>query len=309
MMNNQGGNKPPLVIDRERVACLLHINAHLMKKSVNIYSNILTNQQSMQQISPQNKQLIVELYQNCTLRLHCNLAVLSYIHEKYHNEPNLSLQNRAQFPIIMSAPQDMPELNQLYAKLQELYPEALEFLKMKIQQMRQQTQGQMRPNSNSPLVLQPLQHYGSPLMGQQKPASQFHAPDPLSNQSPQLGFQNISNFPLQQPQTQPQMMPNRIPSSSGIMNSSYMENTQRPPKNNTNSFLPPQDSQQAQNILEFNSQRFQSPVPGNLSTQPHESQGQPSLSISPQQILQQMQGSQSNNSGIQSDTTSGIDMF
>lgn len=308
-MNNQAGNKSPLVLDRERVTCLLLINAHLMKKSVNIYSNILTNQQSMQQISPQNKQLIVELYQNCTRRLHCNLAVLSYIHEKYHNEPNLSLQNRAQFPIIMSAPQDMPELNQLYAKLQELYPEALQFLKMKIQQMRQQTQGQMRPNSNSPLVLQPLQHYDSPLMGQQKPGSQFQAPDPLSNQSPQLGFQNMSNYPPQQPQTQPQIMPNRIPSNSGVMNSSYMENTQPPPNNNPSSFLTQQDSQQGQNILGFNSQRFQSPVPGNMTMQPQEPQGPPSLSISPQQILQQMHGSQPNNSGIQSDTMSGIDMF
>lgn len=131
-----------VLLERERVTCLLLINTQLMKKAINLYANVLTNQQALQQLPPQNKQSVIELYQNCTRRLHCNLAVLSTVHEKFHSPAGPQPQgNKPQFPVIMSAPPDMPELNQLYTKLQELYPDAVRFLKMKYQQLRKQAQG------------------------------------------------------------------------------------------------------------------------------------------------------------------------
>ena len=145
-----------LETDKERVTCLLLINTQLMKKAINIYTNLLTNKQILLQIPPQNKQTIMELYQNCTRRIHCNLSVLTYINEKYNSDgsqgANSVQQGRPQFPFIMSAPPDMPELNQLYSKLQELYPEALQFLKMKIQQLKK-SQGQQGQQGQQGLPL------------------------------------------------------------------------------------------------------------------------------------------------------------
>ena len=100
-------------LERERVTCLLLINTQLMKKAINLYVNILTNQQALQLLPPQNKQSIIELYQNCTRRLHCNLAVLSTVHEKYHSTvPLLAQPNKPQFPVIMSAEGEIPAVAQ-----------------------------------------------------------------------------------------------------------------------------------------------------------------------------------------------------
>lgn len=139
-MNSSGA--PLLVsIDRERVTCLLVINTQLIRKTIEIYNQV-KNSQTFQQIPPATQKGLMETYQNCTRRIHCNLLVLTYIHEKYHGNPQQPVQSqqKATFPIIMSAPQEMPELNQFYTKLQDLYPEAVQFLKMKIQQMRQKQQ-------------------------------------------------------------------------------------------------------------------------------------------------------------------------
>jgi type II secretory pathway pseudopilin PulG len=160
---NSSGAPLPVSIDRERVTCLLVINTQLIRKTTEIY-NQAKNSQNFQQIPPATQKGLMETYQNCTRRIHCNLLVLTYIHEKYHGNPQqpVQTQQKATFPIIMSAPQEMPELNQFYTKLQDLYPEAVQFLKMKIQQMRQKQQ--------LVLLQPPLQHQ----LQQQHPQQQFN---------------------------------------------------------------------------------------------------------------------------------------
>lgn len=196
-MSGEIEGKSPLELDRDRVTCLLLINSQLMKKAISLYTRFLSKQQTLAQLSPQTKQTVMESFQNCTRRIHCNLTVLSYIHEKYHTDPSLQQvsNNKNSFPVIMAPPQDMPELNHLYSKLQELYPEALQYLKAKLQQMRKQQQPQQ--SSQVPLLLQqPLQQssqvpnqlqqqqimqQGAHLMQIQRQNSQHLQQNPLSN--------------------------------------------------------------------------------------------------------------------------------
>lgn len=273
----------PLDLDRERVTCLLLINAQLMKKAVNIYVNVLTNQQTMQQIPPQNKQTILELYQNCTRRIHCNLSVLSYLHEKYHTDPNQQTStNRAQFPIIMSAPQDMPELQQLYNKLQDLYPEALQFLKVKINQMRKLSQGQ--PNTQQPRsASQSTQpQFNSPQIPQQMQPSPAMVNNPMLNNVANNSFQNMGPKDIPQnfmQQLQPQQPPQGRPQSQQQMPSNFN------PQSANNNYANMNMGQQLQ--------------PQQLSMQ----------AISPQQILQQMNGTPSNNNTQSLNEPSNMDFF
>ena len=177
----------PLDLDRERVTCLLLINTQLMKKAISIYHNVLS-QAALQQLPPQSKQAIIESYQNCTRRIHCNLTVLSYIHDKYHSESGQVL-NKATFPIMMTPPQDMPELANLYGKLQELYPEALEYLKGKIGELRRQQQqkGTQPQQQQQPQI----QHQQQLQQQQQQQQQQQHQPQ---QQPQQQQFQQNQQF-------------------------------------------------------------------------------------------------------------------
>lgn len=279
-MSSIHDKRNPLDLDRERVTCLLLINAQLMKKAINIYVNVLTNQQTMQQIPPQNKQTILELYQNCTRRIHCNLSVLSYLHEKYHTDPNQPTPtNRAQFPIIMSAPQDMPELQQMYTKLQDLYPEALQFLKVKINQMRKQSQGQ--PNAQQPLsASQSAQpQFNSPQIPQQIQPSPAMVNSSMLNNVASNNFQNMG--------------PKDIPQN-------FMQQLQLP-----------QGRQQPQQHIpsNYNPQVTNNNF-ANINMGQQLQPQQPSMhGISPQQILQQMNGTPSNNNTQPLNDTSNLDFF
>ncbi|RKP31770.1 hypothetical protein METBISCDRAFT_22045 [Metschnikowia bicuspidata] len=127
-----------LNLDRERVSVLLSINVHLIKKACSIYVGMLNNQQTFRLMLPQNRQSVVELFNNLNRRLQYNLSVLLYISDLYHNKAASQQSSRFQFPVILSTPPEMPELHQLYKRLQELYPEAIQFLKSKMQDMKQQ---------------------------------------------------------------------------------------------------------------------------------------------------------------------------
>lgn len=288
------GKQSALDLDRERVTCLLLINAQLMKKAVNIYMNILTNQQTMQQIPPQNKQTIMDLYQNCTRRIHCNLSVLSYLHEKYHADPKTAQASKTQFPIIMSAPQDMPELGQLYGKLQELYPEALEFLKGKINQMRKQAQ--VPPSQQSPLQATPqlLNNSQMPRRVQQSPAM---ANGSMLNNIASNNYQNIGpkdmsqNF-MQQPQQAQQIPQQQMSQFNAQSANSNFANMSVNPQ------LQPQQLQQLQQ-------------PQQQQQQPQQQQPQqPNMqSISPQQIIQQMNNNAPSNNSQALNNNTGLDFF
>ena len=271
-------------LERERVTCLLLINTQLMKKAINLYVNILTNQQALQLLPPQNKQSIIELYQNCTRRLHCNLAVLSTVHEKYHSTvPLLAQPNKPQFPVIMSAPPDMPELNQLYTKLQELYPDAVRFLKMKYQQLRKQAQGS--PVGQMP-GMQNMQNM--PQNTQSMPQNTQNMPQGMAQNIPQGMPQNIpqnmqnmsnmlnmSNVPM--PQNIMQQTPTYSPALSQALQPAMTPSSATFGGGNKADFMMP--SQQSQSSG-FNPQAVNSGYQ-NVSQEPQ------MLAMSPQQILQQ----------------------
>lgn len=209
-----GTQKSPLELDRERVTCLLLINAQLIKKAYNLYVNILSNPQTMQQLLPPARNALQEQQTNLSRRVQCNISVLSYINDKYHNKAAASQPNRLQFPIILSAPPDMPELNSYYRKLQDLYPEALQFLKMKIQQMkfqqenntnRAQSGSQVPPsdpmllmNNNSPMTANPQISTGANKDLNQRQMNQnlFPVSGTFNPQSANMSFQSSFNDPL-----------------------------------------------------------------------------------------------------------------
>lgn len=143
--------KLELELDRERATLLLVINTQLIKKALLVYKGMFLNQKALAQMLTHDRQQLMDLYQHYTRRIHCNLGVLLYIHEKYQGDPTNS---RMKFPIILNAPPDMPELTPAYNKLQEAYPEAVHYLKMKISQMKQQQQ--KVPGVGSAPVLAPV---------------------------------------------------------------------------------------------------------------------------------------------------------
>lgn len=138
-----------LNVDKNRVTVLLLINSILIKKAHEIFVTILSNRAAIQQLSPQSRNGVLEQYNNISRRLQCNLSVLAYLEDSHGNKAPNQPSNRAEFPVILSPPPEMPELRLLYKRLQDLYPEAIEFLKMKIHQMKQQQESQMSP-SNMP---------------------------------------------------------------------------------------------------------------------------------------------------------------
>ena len=189
-------DRAPLSLDRDRVTCILLINTHLIKKCCNIHNTMLNNPQFMQQISPENRAMLTNTYNHYIRRLQCNLATLNYIYEKYHSPQPLQQSSKAIFPIILSAPQDMPELNQLYSKLQELYPEGVQYFKMKFEESRKQQAFQQQ------LQLQQQQH-----QQHQQQQQSMHAPQQQSQQvppPPQQVLQQQQQSQQQSPQTQSQ---------------------------------------------------------------------------------------------------------
>lgn len=171
--------------DRDRVTVLLLINSLLIKKAYNIYVTILSNQQTIQRMLHQSRQNILDQYNNLNRRLQCNLSVLSYINDLYHNKAAAQQPNRLQFPVILTAPVEMPELKLLYKRLHDLYPEAIQFLKMKIQQMKQQQ------------LQQPVEFQGRQvLQGQQQPQGQQSQLN--QQQAKQFQVQHQQQMPIQQ---------------------------------------------------------------------------------------------------------------
>ncbi|KAL6453390.1 hypothetical protein SBY92_004958 [Candida maltosa Xu316] len=212
-------DRAPLSLDRDRVTCLLLINTHLIKKCCNIHNTMINNPQFMQQIAPENRVMLNNTYNHYIRRLQCNLATLNYLYEKYHTNQQQQQQQqqpKAIFPIILSAPQDMPELNQLYSKLQELYPEGVQYFKMKFEESRKQQQQQafqqqqqqqqqqqsippqmplqQQQQQQQPPQQQQQQHTSIPQQHQQMPQQQM-----MSQHTPQMLHQHTPQMMSQQP--------------------------------------------------------------------------------------------------------------
>lgn len=199
-------------IDRDRVTVLLLINCLLIKKAYHIFVTILSNRQTFQQMLPQNRQSIMEQYNNINRRLQCNLGVLSYISDVYFNKVAAQQPNRIQFPVILLTPPEMPELRLLYKRLQDLYPDAIEFLKLKIQQMKQQGDPQAQPvqggNIQSPSIalLPPNVQRSIQQQSQQMPMHQAQKMGQTPQQNlmqPPQQHQNFPQYSMTQTQTPP----------------------------------------------------------------------------------------------------------
>ncbi|CAI5757305.1 unnamed protein product [Candida verbasci] len=265
-------DRAPLSLDKDRVTCLLLINTYLMKKCFNMYTNIITNQQFMQQMSQEQRQGITYSYGNCIKRLQCNLATLNYIHEKYNSPNNQQQLQKQSFPVMLSAPQDMPELQHLYSKLQELYADAVQYLKHRIEEMRKQ---QML-NQNQQMMSQPQgPQQQQQNMTPQNMTPQQHQPNMGPPQS--IPPQNIppQNIPPQNipPQQMPQMQqqPQSQQMDDMFMNDNYPQNDSMPSST--------QDYQNYDN---------------NMNNYNNQNNGINSMStLSPQQILQQANESKS----------------
>lgn len=284
--NPQPSTKTPLQIDRERVTCLLLINSQLIKKAYSLYANILSNPQHIQQLLPAARTALQDQHSNLSRRVQCNITVLAFINDKYHNKAAAAQPNRLQFPIILSAPQDMPELNNYYRKLQELYPEALHFLKIKIQQMKyQQENGANLQQQQQFQQQQQQQQYQQGI-----PAPMKHLPanvnDSLSNNSPTINTPTMNSNISQSPKD----FPNN--GNNNNMNNMIIPPSSRQPSNPqfpaTGTFNPQSANMSFQNNNGFNDQPQ---VPGHPQSQP-----QQHSSISPQQVLQQMSDNQSSGS-------------
>lgn len=179
-----------------------------MKKAINIYSNILVNQPAIARLLQHDKKIVLDQYQNYTRRLHCNLQVLTFIHEKYHIDIPAQKTSKTPFPIIVQAPADMPELNNLYNKLQELYPEAVQFIKAKVQQMKtdQRPGASQRSSMSSPAMA----------MGQgQGQAQQGQGQGPTQSQMSQMN-QNMSQGQTPMSQGQTPMNPGPAPAQAQV---------------------------------------------------------------------------------------------
>lgn len=297
----------PVDLDRDRVTVLLLINSLLIKKAYHIYSSVLSNQQAIQQLLPQSRQEVLEQYNNLNRRLQCNLSVLTYISDVYHDKAAALQPNKMQFPVILSAPPEMPELRQLYKRLQDLYPDAIQFLKMKMQQMKLQQENQARTGQQLPQTLQQAkpQHVGQgmpPLMQQiqqQMPMQQRHPQQAVPQQavpqqpsysqfnmnqqrtsqqfnSPQINLLQqqrapppVNAAPKTQMQTQPQKSMDMFSFNAGISPQMVSNEAEMP------SFGSIDPSSFAGNFLNVNN------VDKNVNAM---------LSISPQQILQQQGG-------------------
>lgn len=251
----------PIDLDRDRATVLLLINSLLIKKAYHIYVSILSNQQALLQLLPQGRQLVFEQYNNLNRRLQCNLLVLSFISDLYHNKAATQQPNRLKFPVILSAPTEMPELRHLYKRLQDLYPDALQFLKMKIHQMKMQQELRAAPPAPAP---------------QQRAQNHTSIPQapPPSQQPPPTQAQNFNQFNAQ-PQynsSQVNLLQRRAPPAQAA-----------PPNVDMgfNASISPQMVAKEPDMLAFG---------GSFAGGFQNSQTGPMLSISPHQILQQQSG-------------------
>ncbi|CCG21215.1 hypothetical protein CORT_0A08300 [Candida orthopsilosis Co 90-125] len=314
-------DRAPLSLDRDRVTCLLLINTHLMKKCSNMYTNVICNQSLMQQMSNENRANITQSYANYIKRLQCNLTTLNYIYEKYHGQSQQQ-GSKSTFPVVLSAPPDMPELFPLYAKLQELYAEALQFLRMKMEEMRKQQMFQQQSGAGGVSGAMG-QFQQPPLPPQQQQQQQQQQPNAVPQQS-QLNIQqqgqplrqqSLQQQIKQQQQPQPQSRQQQQPPLSASNNqfqqpfddmllADTFTNSQAPSGMNTNTNvnmnmgmgmgtnMNPNTTNTTNNMgVDFANHNFSND--GGLS---NGSNFQIST-LSPQQILQQANEAKSNNSG------------
>ncbi len=126
-MNNSNSNNSngDIQIDKQRINLLLTINTLLLHKFTQNHD------------------------QNLLKRLHANLTCIGELSEKFNNG---GVATKHIFPTILSPPNDVPELADLYVKLQQLFPEGVQIIQKRTLLLRQEqlkrqfaAQGQQQP--------------------------------------------------------------------------------------------------------------------------------------------------------------------
>ncbi len=205
-------NQPPNIDDerdKKRIDVLLQINTILLQKCIILQAYVM-NKSNIGAMDYNQKKV---MYQSYLKRIHMNLMCLASIND-IHTLNNTNQKKNYTLPQIVFPPQELPELNEYYKSLDELYPDAV-FLYQKrmeimVQQQRvrrqHQQQQQQSPVSQQNFGNSPGSSIGMPDGGQAQTQMQLDAfrqqQQQLQNQlqQPQQGFHNQANLMQQRPQ-------------------------------------------------------------------------------------------------------------
>jgi len=205
-------NQPPNIDDerdKKRIDVLLQINTILLQKCIILQAYVMNKSNTGAMDYNQKK----VMYQSYLKRIHMNLMCLASIND-IHTLNNTNQKKNYTLPQIVFPPQELPELNEYYKSLDELYPDAV-FLYQKrmeimVQQQRvrrqQQQQQQQSPVSQQNFGNSPGSSIGMPDGRQTQRQMQLDAfrqqQQQLQNQlqQPQQGLHNQTNLMQQRPQ-------------------------------------------------------------------------------------------------------------
>ncbi|KAF8253856.1 hypothetical protein K440DRAFT_145816 [Wilcoxina mikolae CBS 423.85] len=195
-----------LQLDKSRVTLLLEINAELLREVLNIQPKLKSQEEAKND----------PMFRECMRRLQQNLAYLAAIADRSH-KPAAHIPP---CPGVLLPPPDMPALEGLYKKLQDLYPGINPANPPQHQHQQNAQLGPPRSGQNSspkPQLPQgalhgmPPPHHGSPrdnnhLSSPPPPQMPLHqSPPPQGIQGMQLPPQHqVPLTPQQQQQQQPQ---------------------------------------------------------------------------------------------------------
>ncbi|KAG7740361.1 hypothetical protein KL923_002202 [Ogataea haglerorum] len=201
-----------LEIDKKRIDVLLKINTVLLQKCLLLQPYILNKSNATNPDYNQRK----ETYQNYLKRIHFNLTCLASINDIHSTPPNMPKKNYS-IPQIVLPPPELPELNEPYKLLNQLYPEALPFFQRRMEAARQQPQQmpqmqqmqQMQQRQPQPSA-QPQPQQQPPQQHQQQHQQQFQFRNqtfPQEEQHSQMNFAWNSPSDLLAPRAKQQQAP------------------------------------------------------------------------------------------------------
>lgn len=124
----------PMTLDKQRVSLLLNINTVLIQKSI-ILQQQLSVLQNSSSAAPQMIPKLTELLQHHLKRLHSNLTCIGELSEKFNHN---GVSSKQIFPNILTPPPDSIELNDMYANLQQLFPDGVQILQRRESALRQE---------------------------------------------------------------------------------------------------------------------------------------------------------------------------
>ena len=198
-------NQPPNiddVRDKKRIDVLLQINTILLQKCIILQAYVM-NKSNTGAIDYNQKKV---MYQSYLKRIHMNLMCLASIND-IHTPNNTTQKKNYTLPQIVFPPQELPELNEYYKNLDELYPEAVFLYQKRMELMAQQQRARRQQQQQQQQPQQQQQQHQSPVQQQnfnQSPVSSIGIPDGRQAQ-PQMQLDAFRQQQQQQNQLQSQL--------------------------------------------------------------------------------------------------------